>query len=152
LPLEAASFEWADIAGAAPVFLAADDPADALFGASLFGAAFLSRAFFGSFFDEKMPVMLSMMDIGWPSIETDQQFRPSRNCSIVDSVAPNGTEITRRVLVDWQPAIARASAGPDPDRSGPLHTFGFGLADSWQLVTHIKVASILKHFVNNISI
>ncbi|RWL50203.1 MAG: hypothetical protein EOR60_02260 [Mesorhizobium sp.] len=77
LPLEAASFEWADIAGAAPVFLAADDPADALFGASLFGAAFLSRAFFGSFFDEKMPVMLSMMDIGWPSIETDQQFRPS---------------------------------------------------------------------------
>ncbi|PBC07001.1 hypothetical protein CK230_29095 [Mesorhizobium sp. WSM3859] len=152
LPFEAASFEWADIAGAAPVFLAADDLADAFFGASLFGAAFLSRAFFGSFFDEKMPVMLSMMDIGWPSVETDQQFRPPRNCSIVDSVAPNGTEATRWVLVDWQPAIARASADLIPIDQIHCIPFGFGLADSWQFVTQIKVASILKHFANYLSI
>ncbi|MBZ9822161.1 MULTISPECIES: hypothetical protein [unclassified Mesorhizobium] len=68
---EAAPFEWADIAGAAPVFFAADDLA-----AVFFGAAFLARAFFGSSFDEKMPVMLSMMDIGRPSVELVQQCRP----------------------------------------------------------------------------
>ena len=35
-PFAAASFEWFDIAGAAPVFLAADDLAAALFGAAAF--------------------------------------------------------------------------------------------------------------------
>jgi hypothetical protein len=65
-----ASFEWADIAGAAPVFLAADDLAAAFFEAAFFGSAFLARAFFGSSFDEKIPVMLSMMDIGWSSVES----------------------------------------------------------------------------------
>ncbi|CDX36618.1 hypothetical protein MPLSOD_280055 [Mesorhizobium sp. SOD10] len=77
MPFEAASFAWADIAGAAPVFFAADDLVAAFVAAAFFGAAFLARAFFGSSFDEKMPVMLSMMDIGRPSVAFDHQCRPS---------------------------------------------------------------------------
>ncbi|CDX12556.1 hypothetical protein MPL3356_120040 [Mesorhizobium plurifarium] len=70
--------------------LAAADLAEAFFGVAFFGAALPARAFFGSSFDEKMPVMLSMMDIGWPSVGFEQQWRVPGDCSIVKSLEWNG--------------------------------------------------------------
>ncbi|WP_181178522.1 hypothetical protein [Mesorhizobium sp. B4-1-3] len=72
LPFAAASFEWADIAGAAPVFLADVDVAAAFFGAACSGAPFFAGLFFGSSLEEKMPVMLSRMDMVLPSVEFDK--------------------------------------------------------------------------------
>ncbi|WP_292222554.1 hypothetical protein [Mesorhizobium sp.] len=96
MPFEAASLECAAIAGAAPVLLAALDLAEAFFGAAFFGADFLAGAFFGFSFEEKMPVMLSMMDdIGWPSVEFDKQCRRPGNCSHPKSAAPDAADHRR---------------------------------------------------------
>ncbi|WP_181165890.1 MULTISPECIES: hypothetical protein [unclassified Mesorhizobium] len=51
--------------------------------AAFFVAAFLAGAFFvASSFEEKMPVMLPMMDTALPSVELDHQCASARNGSI----------------------------------------------------------------------
>lgn len=89
LPMLAASLEWAAIAGAAPVLLVVVDLAGAAFfaaafsGAALADAALLTVAFLGLSFEEKIPVMLSMMDMANPPL------KPTTN-AVHGQIVPSG--------------------------------------------------------------
>ncbi|WP_157678599.1 hypothetical protein [Mesorhizobium sp. WSM1497] len=66
-------------------------PLDAFFVAAFLGVAFLAGPFFAaSSLEEKMPVMVSMMDTALPSVELDQQCAAAGNGSISGSTIANG--------------------------------------------------------------
>ncbi|MGX9147949.1 hypothetical protein [Mesorhizobium sp. 128a] len=68
LPLLAASLEWAAIAGPDPVLFVTVALSDAAFFAAC--ASLLAGAFFGSF-ELKIPVILSMIDMAKPLLESN---------------------------------------------------------------------------------